>query len=80
VFDETTDLCDLFQTRMIVTSASLEGATFFLLIAYLIEGTSSSLLGAIALMAFIGAMFPTFALVRRWMEEKRELLEWERRP
>ena len=78
VDDETTDLCDLYQSRMIVTAASREGGTFFLLIAYLTEGTLSSLIGAIVLMAFIAAMFPTFTMVERWVEEQRELLQQQR--
>ncbi|SRR5712692_4842508 len=78
IHDETTDLYDLYQTRMIVTAAPREGGAFFLLIAYLIEGTIWSLLGAGLMVIFLLAMFPSVITVNRWVEEQQELLQQER--
>jgi hypothetical protein len=78
IHDETTDLYDLYQTRMIVTAAPREGGAFFLLIAYLIEGNIWSLLGAGLMVIILLAMFPTVTTVNRWVEEQQELLQQER--
>jgi hypothetical protein len=76
--DYTTDLYDLYQTRMIVTAAPREGGTFFLLIAYMLEGNSWSLVGAVVMVGVLAAMFPTFTRVERWVEEQREIVQQER--
>lgn len=78
VHDETSDLYALYQTRMIVTAAPREGGTFFLLIAYMLEGNSWSLIGAVVMVAVLASMFPTFTRVDRWVQEQKELLQQER--
>src|SRR5262249_25855011 len=55
--DETNALFALYQTRMMVTAAPREGGAFFLLIAFLIEGSLWSLLGAGVMVAVLVSMF-----------------------
>lgn len=63
----------LYQTRLIVGLAVLEGAALFNLIAYLIEGRWWSLAVAAVLVAFMLAAFPTRARLRRWVEDREQL-------
>jgi hypothetical protein len=71
-------LVAVFQTRLILAAALLEGGSFFLLIAYLIEGQIYTLLGAIVLVVFLALRFPTRTGVERWLEEQQELLRQDR--
>ena len=59
----------LFQTRMIIGMALLEGAAFFNLIAYIIEGQWFSLVTAGFLLLLMGMMFPTVRALESWIEE-----------
>lgn len=68
----------VYQTRLILRLALLEGTTFFLLLAYLLEGQAISLVAAGLLMLGIAAHFPSKAAADNWMETQRELLQRER--
>lgn len=76
--DEAGDLYALYQTRMIVTAAPLEGAVFFLLSAYMIEGNLWTLVTAVVMVAVLISKFPTFTRLDRWVQEQKELLQQER--
>ena len=71
-------LLGLYSTRMVISSAIVEGCVFFFLIAYLLEGSLICLVGALALLGIMGAKFPTRAGVERWLEQQQELLQQER--
>lgn len=65
----------LYQTRLIVRMALLEGAAFFALIAYLLEGQPLSLgLAGGLLFAMLG-LFPTRAGIEAWVETQRSRME-----
>jgi hypothetical protein len=71
-------LCVLYHTQLIVGAAMLEGATFFCLIAYLVEGELMSLAAAGVLMLFLLARFPTRTRLESFLIEQGELLRQER--
>jgi hypothetical protein len=56
----------------------LEGATFALLIAYLVEGQTVSLIVAVLLIGAMAWRFPTRARLTAWIEEQERLLANER--
>jgi hypothetical protein len=64
-----------YQTRLLVQAALLEGATFFQLIAYRIEGLPVSLGVAAGLFLCLLMLFPTRAGVERWVAAQRDLAE-----
>jgi hypothetical protein len=76
--DDRGQLCALYQTRMIIGAALLEGAAFFLLIAYLLEGQVICLATAVFFVALIASKFPTRAGVENWIEKQSYLLQEER--
>jgi hypothetical protein len=63
----------LYQTRLIMRSALLEGAAFFQLIAYLIEGQPWSLGVGLGLLVVLLTQFPTRGGVEWWVESQRDL-------
>src|SRR5262249_25088243 len=68
----------VFQNRLIIGLALLEGATFFLLIAYLAEGSFLALVPAWVFIIAMLMQFPTRVGVERWVEEQQQLLQEER--
>jgi hypothetical protein len=76
--NDTAFLLASFQTQMIVGAAILEGATFGLIVAFLVDGTYWTILGALVLSGVNAFQFPTRARIERWLEEQRELIEQER--
>ena len=69
----------VYQTRMIVGAALLEGAAFTFLIAYLIEGRPWTLAGGLVCAALLAVLyFPTRERVERWVAAQREALQQER--
>lgn len=68
----------LFQTKTIVATAVLEGATFFMLIAYMIERFTPVLVVAVATIGVIAAHMPTSRGVIHWIEDQLRLLGEER--
>lgn len=77
--NDETNLWGLYQTRLIVGAALLEGPAFFLLIAYLQEGHALTLLLAGIFALAILVKFPTQEGVDRWVTEQMEYLEQERK-
>jgi hypothetical protein len=65
----------IYQTRMIVGIALLEGAAFLACIAYLFEHRRITIIIAAALLVGILSQLPTFARVEAWAED--ELAETE---
>ncbi len=63
----------LYQTRLIVGLGLLEGAAFFNLIAYLLEGHWWSYLVVAALLTWMLASFPTRDRLRRWIDDREQL-------
>ncbi|HYT93235.1 MAG TPA: hypothetical protein VEL76_31240 [Gemmataceae bacterium] len=76
--DDLTSLCNVFQTQLIIAAALLEGAAFFLLIAYLQEGEVAALGGVAVLLALLLVKFPTRPALESWLTEQQELLNQER--
>jgi hypothetical protein len=66
---------DLYQTHHIIRCALLEGAGFFQLIAYLLEGQIFSLATAVALIAGIALLFPTREKVEDWIRTQKDAVE-----
>ena len=63
---------------MIIAAAILEGAAFFLLIAYLLEGQAICLAAACLFVTLIAAKFPTRTGVESWTEKQSYLLQQAR--
>jgi hypothetical protein len=61
----------LFQTTQIVTMAVLEGAVFFCLIAFFMEGKTLVLVLALILVGRMLAGFPTSGKLDVWLEQRR---------
>lgn len=77
----TTDagkLALVHNSQLIIGCALLEGAAFFLLIAYLLEGQYVALIAALLLGAAITFRFPTQPRHSAWIEEQLRLLEAQR--
>ena len=73
--------CNAYQTTMIAGAAMLEGAVFFLLIAYLLEGDLKDnwtpLAAAAGFIVVIATLFPTRSGLERWIAEQQEKLKQE---
>jgi len=64
----------IYQTRMIVGLAILEGAAFFNLISYVVERQSWTLAIVGLLLVLMAMMFPTLNQFENWIEDiKRDL-------
>ncbi len=68
------ELLPIFTTTHIIRMALLEGAAFFCLIAFMIEGKALALLAAAILLILMIAAYPTQSRVRNWLEEARNQL------
>jgi hypothetical protein len=71
-------LLQVFSTATVVPCAVLEGATLFLLVAYLIEGWLPVVMAAVALIAVLALQMPTRSRMIHWIEDQLVLLEQER--
>jgi hypothetical protein len=69
------DLYGIYQTKMIVSQALLEGAAFFNLVAYMTEGQSWSLGIVAVLLAVMAVGFPTFEKVDGWADDQLRQLQ-----
>jgi hypothetical protein len=76
--DETLRLANLYQNCMIIRLALLEGAAFFQIIIFHLEGQQLSLILALILVVGMVLLFPTRARVESWIEKQQEKLEEER--
>lgn len=63
-------LMGVFQTKVIVGTALLEGAAFFCLVAYLIERQPSSLVVAGVLFCLLIGQIPTVGRTMTWIESE----------
>ena len=61
-------LTAIYQTRMIISLAILEGATFCACIAYMIERQTVALGLVVALLLLMLAQFPTVSRIATWTE------------
>jgi hypothetical protein len=68
----------LYQTKTIIGAAMIEGITFFMLIAYLVERQAVVLGIAVALILAIAAHMPTRTAVIHWIEDQLRFVEEER--
>jgi hypothetical protein len=68
----------LYQNRLIVRCALLEGAGFFQPIAYLLAGHPVNLVVAGVLFLLLVLQFPTAEVVRSWADRQRDQVEQER--
>ncbi len=68
----------VFMNRTIIAGALIEGATFFTLIAHMLEGTTLSLIVAAMLIASLLLHFPTRSRLVGWIEDQLVLIEQER--
>lgn len=71
-------LAQLFRVRLIVGVAMLEGAAFFLLVAYLMEQSPLSLIAVAPLIVAIVLHWPTTSGIIHWIEDQQTLLGQER--
>ncbi|MBN1589842.1 MAG: hypothetical protein JW888_10040 [Pirellulales bacterium] len=71
-------LVPVFQTRLIIGAALFEGTAFFLLIAYMVEGSIIALVAALAVAVGILLQFPTRSGVAGWIEQQTEAVRNQR--
>ena len=76
--DDLGKLCALFQTRLIFSVAFMEGAAFFLLVAYLLEGSVLALAGAGVMLPLLLVKIPTRAGLESWLSDQQDLLRQDR--
>jgi hypothetical protein len=63
-------LSGVYQTRLIIGCAMIEGAAFFCLIAYLLERRPLSLIVAGVLLLLLISQIPTVSKVESWVESE----------
>ncbi len=68
----------LYSTITIVAGALIEGATFFLLVAYMLERWLPGLVVAMAMILTLAAHLPTRRRAFQWIEDQLALLQQER--
>ncbi len=68
-------LAGVFQTRLIIASAMLEGAAFFNLIASMLEGQYVGLVTAVVLLLIIISQFPTRHRLEVWITHELENID-----
>ena len=68
----------VYMTKTIVGVAILEGATFFLIIVYMLGRSSLMATCAIALMVVVAAHFPTVDRVSNWIADRLRRVDEER--
>ncbi|MCE9552174.1 MAG: hypothetical protein K8T91_02215 [Planctomycetes bacterium] len=71
-------LLALYQRRLIVAAALIEGPTFLLITAYMLEHSKVALILAVAMIVLIALHVPTQARVSNWLAEQRKLVEEQR--
>lgn len=73
--DVVDQLVAVFQTRLIIGCALLEGAAFFNLVAYMLEAHQLSLCVAVALLLGILIQIPTRNRLEVWITHQLEIIE-----
>ena len=71
-------LVKLYTTKTIIGGALFEGATFFLLISYLVEGQMLNLVAAMAMIVAVAMHLPTRSRVAAWIESKSDQIDQQR--
>jgi hypothetical protein len=71
-------LLPLLSSATIAACAMLEGAAFFLLVAYLVEQWLPALIVAVAMIVLLALHLPTRSRVIHWVEDQLALLGQER--
>ncbi len=71
--DQWKSFLALYQTRLIISAALLEGQAFFLVIAYLLEGQLPCLILALIYLVGLALLFPTQPRLETWLERVRDL-------
>ena len=66
---EVRPLVNMYQTRLIIGAAFLEGAAFFNVVAYMFERKPVALVAAVVLSILLLTSFPTQGRLRRWAED-----------
>jgi hypothetical protein len=70
----------LYQTQLIIRLALLQGCAFYLVIAYLQEGSPLILGAAVAFVTTMALHFPSRARVDNWVDGQAELAQQEDEP
>jgi hypothetical protein len=68
----------LYQTKTIIGAALFEGATFFMIVVYLVERQTLALGIAIALILAVAAHMPTRTGVVHWIDDQLRFVDDER--
>ena len=68
----------VYMTKTIVGAAILEGATFFLIVVFMLERSPLMAACAVALMAVVAAHFPTIGRVSEWIADRLRRLDEQR--
>jgi hypothetical protein len=68
-------LTAIYQTRLIIGSALLEGAAFFCLVAYLLERQPLSLVVAVLFCLLLVSQIPSVARVESWVAGEVAIIE-----
>lgn len=76
--DDLAALVQIHCTKTIVGAALFEGVSFFLLIAYLVEGLPIVLDVAMATIVCIPLHFPTSGRMAYWIESKSDFVDQQR--
>jgi hypothetical protein len=69
--EEFFGLCNVYQTGLIQRLAILEGAAFFQILAFLLEGQQACLIVTAILLAGLVLQFPYRSRVETWIEAQR---------
>lgn len=72
--DAARRLLGLLQGKTIISGALIEGSTFFLLIAYMLERSPIALAGAVLMIVVLAMHFPTVDRTTSWIEDQLKLL------
>jgi hypothetical protein len=70
-------LIALLQGKLVISAALIEGPTFFLLVAYMLERSPIALAAAGILMVILALHFPTLDRASNWIEDQLRLLKEE---
>jgi hypothetical protein len=71
-------LCNVYQTKMIIGAALWEGAAFFNIIAFLLEGRPIALVPVGAALLAIALKFPTASRLAEWVNSQLRLIAEEK--
>lgn len=67
----TLPLLTIYQSRLILGLALLEGAAFFNLVVFLVEGSPISLAVSVVLLIFMASHVPTRARIMNWIDDQK---------